>query len=58
MGRENEMFNFMDLWDETNSTLPEQESVFKFLTLKGNKNLNSVTLILRAKENRTGLDNQ
>ncbi|EAS03070.2 cation channel family transporter (macronuclear) [Tetrahymena thermophila SB210] len=54
--QKDENFSFMDLCDETNSSLPDSELVIQFLMQKGYKNLGQCTLILKPKEFRTGLD--
>ncbi|KAL4493505.1 hypothetical protein ABPG72_007513 [Tetrahymena utriculariae] len=54
--QKDEHFLFMDLCDETNSSLPDSELAIQFLMQKGYKNLGQCTLILKAKEFRTGLD--
>ncbi|KAL4445678.1 hypothetical protein ABPG74_006229 [Tetrahymena malaccensis] len=54
--QKDENFSFMDLCDETNSSLPDSELAIQFLMQKGYKNLGQCTLILKAKEFRTGLD--
>ena len=56
MNKNSDDYSYMDLCDESNSTLPDHQQVIKYLLLKGYKNLNSVTLILKTKENKNGLE--